>query len=190
MEDGLITYQGDTTMAINRYLSDKQQITDDNDEIPDDFSEYGTGEAKFRKISILSSNNQQKRRFFFSEEINIVFELEVFKDLPSVTIGWKLVNNFGETIMMDPLDKTFSAFSLEKKKYRFRVKLNEVLLPGEYYITLTISQYGSGSGIDFVPMVKSFEILKESVSKVVGYPWDTVHGYSIPKTEWKQEIIE
>jgi lipopolysaccharide transport system ATP-binding protein len=189
LRDGQITFQGESTQAINLYLSEKWKSQDGSDHIPPEFSEYSTGEAKFKKLALCNSKNEPKQKFFFGEELQIIFDLEVFENLSSVSIALLLVNNFGETIFINPLDNSFSSNSFDVNTYRFTVKMNEILMPGEYYLTLSISQFGSGSSIDYVPMIRKIEILRESVSDVDGYPWATIHGYSSPKADWKIKIL-
>jgi hypothetical protein len=59
-------------------------------------------------------------------------------------------------------------------------------MPGDYSLGLSVSNFHSGNSIDYIDSFYRFKVLKETENNKSEYPWNTIHGYTIPKTNWKK----
>ena len=115
--------------------------------------------------------------------------MDVKKDISDASVGVHVKSVFGDTIMMIAPDENYKAIALKEGKYQFKVILNDVLMPGEYSFDLSISQYSTGSDIDFLESVGKIQVHKDSLDHKLDYPWATVHGYFKPTADWEIKKI-
>lgn len=189
MHHGKLINIGETTDIISEYLSDNNNKFSGDGIIPDNLSLHGTYEAKFKKMLIRNILGETQSSFSFGEKFKVELELEVKRDLKDVFIGIFLLNVYGEKIAMDLLDKNYKSFSLNKGIYRFTIQMDDLLMPGDYSFGMTISNFFSGTDIDYVESFSTLKIIKESINRDLNYPWSTVHGYFRPQSNWITEKI-
>ena len=186
LKDGKIKEAGVTSKIVESYLGENRNVQLTG-EIPNDFyRQYATGEAYFRKIVIKDLQDNTIDKLGFSQPFRVVLELEVLKDLKNVMINVNLGTTLGQPILyaVEKNDSGYSTKDFNKGKYVVEVKFNLKLLPGNYSFTLGINYLANGTTIDWVENVFFISVDKIGYSKNENYPWDAVHGYIEPVTEW------
>ncbi|MBS1652585.1 MAG: ABC transporter ATP-binding protein [Bacteroidetes bacterium] len=189
LEHGKSIGYGSTNDMIARYLSSPSLINDSEGNIPPDVSLHGTGEAKYKKLQLLTLNKKAQKEFWFKEKFIIKIQLEVLKNIQNVIATIIIVNSMGEAITMAVDNEFFKPSSFEKGNYEFEIIFEERLLPGDYSIGLGISYFHTGTDIDYIESFSNFKILKEAETKDMEFPWTTVTGHILLKTNWQIKKI-
>lgn len=184
MENGRLRSIGETDSIIAEYLSGNRSEGPNSDLIPPDLSIYHTGEAKFKRASVLNSRNEKVKELEFLEKFKVEVEVEMVKDVFETALMLFIVNSYGERIMMSVENDKFKPVSLTKGTHLINIDFNEQLMPGSYSLSLSIAHYHSGAAIDFIESFYPFTVSKESKTENMEYPWATIHGYIRPKTKW------
>jgi lipopolysaccharide transport system ATP-binding protein len=190
MNQGRLVSIGETSEIISEYLSAANNSYAGDGLIPSGTSSHGTGEARFKKLLLKNRDMIPQNEFYFGESIGVEIELDVYEDIPGALIGLHLLNMYGEKMSMDIPDKSYKPYPLKSGKYKFKVTLSDVLMPGNFSFGLSLSHFSSGSDIDVIETFAAFKILKESVNKDMDYPWLTVHGYFRPNSIWEIEKMK
>ena len=186
LENGYVKNIGDADTIIGEYFScGINLLTDNPSEIPNTLSTYNTGEAKFKRASVLSSNKKETNELDFLEKFYVNMRLDVFKHLNDVALSVYIVNQYGDRILMAVENELYKPISFLEGQHNIEVMFEEELMPGNYSIGFSISYFHTGSSIDYVESFYPFSVKKESREKNMEYPWATVHGYVRPKTKWK-----
>jgi lipopolysaccharide transport system ATP-binding protein len=190
MQHGSVVNFGDTEQIIAQYMKSEVSGQEEGSEIiPEGLSKINTGEAKFKKAYIINEQKTKAIHLQFTEKMTAMIELETHKDLSEVAILVHVVNQFGERILTANNDVHYKPTSLEKGKYGISVEFDEYLMPGNYSLGLSISNYHTGSAIDVIESFFPFTVSKESQTKNFEYPWATIHGYVKPKINWNIKKI-
>ncbi len=188
LNKGEVQAVGVTTDIINKYLTSHNTVSNTDGLIPDGLRLHGSGEAKFISLRPFDLERNWRNEFSFREKISLSINLQVFKSLPEVSINVFLVNVYGERVLMFNSDPNFKPISINQKGiYTLTLGINETIMPGEYSFGLAISNYQSGSDIDFIETFSNIRIKSEAVDTNFSYPWGTVHGYVQPRCEWQIE---
>ena len=156
--------------------------------MPIEVSLSGSGEIRYTRF-LTCKEGMACQEFFFGEKPTMLIEVEVFTAVVAAAVGIHLVSIYGDTITMMTPDLHYKPISLKKGKYQFEILINEVLMPGEYYFNLSLSQHHSGGDIDFIESVGTLRVLRDSIDEQLDYPWATVHGYYRANSEWKIKRI-
>ena len=187
MKNGSIIAIGETNAMIGAYLASTiEKAINDNGVIPDNRSNYNTGEAKFKKAFIRNKIGEMSKEIYFMESFQVFFELESEKDLSEIVITVFIVNAFGENVLMTINNEHFKPSELNKGIHQYEITFDEHLMPGEYSLGLAISNYHTGNSMDYIDSFYPFKVLKETSDNKLEYPWSTIHGYTLPKTTWKK----
>jgi len=186
MENGMVTKKGQTDFVITEYFNSNARSTNEiSNIIPNDLSLHNTGEAKFKKACIINEVGNTTSKIGFMEPLLVNVELEVLKKIIDVSISLFIVNQFAETVIMATENKFYKPSSFNKGIYNIAVNFTEKLMPGNYSIGLAISFFHTGSSIDYIESFFQFTVSKESIKNNLEYPWQTVHGYILPETNWE-----
>lgn len=183
LDKGKIQRIGETNNVISEYLSAYVPLKSHDGNILEGLSLHGTGEARFTRFLPIK-NGIGCNEFFFGEKPKCLIELKVKKDIPNAALAIMIISIYGETIAMATPDKYYKSIKLGEGKYRFEVVFNDILMPGDYSFSLSIAENNSGGSIDFIESAGSIKILKESISKDLDYPWNVVHGFYKPSSNW------
>lgn len=184
LDKGKIQKIGQTGDVISQYLSAYVPEKSDEGYIDKGLSLNGTGEARFTRF-LPVKNNTGCTEFFFGEKPKCLIELQVDKEITSAALSLMIVSIYGETIGMTTPNMNYKPIELSKGKHRLEVLLNDTLMPGNYSFNLLIAEHNSGASIDFLESVGSIRILKDSIKKDMDYPWDVIHGYYKPNSDWE-----
>lgn len=188
MKHGQVHFTGNIQETIQKY-NQRSDIMDYTQNIPDDFSTYNTGEAKFRKISIINSKNESVTEVLYKSPIKVLLELEIFREIPDAILDIKICSTEGENI-------TFSCTTFEgiekihltKGLHQFECVLDNHLVPNSYAFTIGI-HYSRGDSIDYIERIYPFTILKMAENKSDDYNLPWTHGYMVGKSSWKHNPI-
>ncbi len=186
LKHGQIQEIGSTSKVIESYLSENKNVQLTG-EIPADFyRQYTNGEAYFRKIVIKDSDENIIDKLAFNQPFKVALELEAIKDLKNVMININVGTTLGQPVLyaVDKKGPVYVGRDLNKGKHTIEAKFNTRLLPGNYSFTIGISYLANGSTIDWVENVYFISVDKVGYAKEGNYPWDDVHGYIEPDTNW------
>ena len=177
LNNGTVHKIGEPAEVISEYLSvNRGESKDVTLEIPDHLSTYSNGEAKFVRIELLNSLNSLTRKLFFCENFTLRIKLKVFRNLENVVANIFILNAYGEKIVTYSSGKNFQSMAIEEGLKHIELGCNESLIPGEYSFCLGLSYHNTGSAIDYIESVYSFEVLKDSRDGTFDYPWVTRNG--------------
>jgi lipopolysaccharide transport system ATP-binding protein len=185
MKQGQVVNIGNTDEIIGEYLLGETSSGDHSSgHIPEKLSIYSTGEAKFKKAQVLNDKGEVTSQLDFTSNFSFDLELEVFKALENISISVYVVNRYGERVIMSNNHEKYLPMSIQPGEYRLMVDFDEVLMPGNYSIGMSIAHFQTGNAIDYIESFYPFTVNKESVTRNFEYPWLNVHGYIKPKTKW------
>ncbi len=188
MKHGQVHFFGSTNDTLDQYLK-RADYTDYSQDIPDDFSTYNTGEAKFRRITVLNHKQEPTTDVLYKSPIKVMLELEVFKEIPDAVVDIKVANIESQNITyhatsFEKIEKLY----LHKGKHKFECVLENSLLPNNYTFTIGV-HYSRGDSIDYIEGIYPFNVLKYAENKENDYPLAWVHGYILGKTIWKHTAL-
>lgn len=186
LKNGQIKESGITSNIIESYLGENKKIQLTGD-IPGDFYRpFANGEGYFRKILIKNLQNVSIDRLAFNQPFKVVLELEALKDLKNVMININLGTTLGQHILyaVEKEETAYVSKNFSAGKHTIEASFNVRLLPGNYSFTVGISYMANGHSIDWVENICFITVDKIGYNKNENYPWDSVHGYIEPETEW------
>ena len=191
LQNGQVLKSGLIEPVITEYLAENKKIAETG-EIPDDFKRvYGNGDARFRKVYITDYDNNVMKQLPFGEKFKIHLEFDAMKDLSESTVSVMIGTTSGENFMYST-DKNYNIHeskNFAKGKHKIEIEVDAKLLPGNFYITAGISIAKSGFTLDWVENVYMITVDKIGLNKGEDYPWDTVHGYVEPATNWNYKFL-
>ncbi|MCX8081226.1 MAG: ABC transporter ATP-binding protein [Bacteroidia bacterium] len=188
LKNGLLEYADFTDKVVEKYLRDNHWANLENivSDIPENLSLYFTGEAKFKKCYLVNEKNELTNQLQFKERFSVILELDVYQDLYDIISSVFIINQYGEKITMSVSDERFKPMSLKKGKNIIKIHFKDIhLMPGSYSLGFIVAFFKTGNCIDYIESFYPFTVLKESIDKNFEYPWETIHGYFIPETEWE-----
>jgi ABC-type polysaccharide/polyol phosphate transport system ATPase subunit len=188
LEKGKIQSIGKTVDVISQYLSAYVPEKSDEGFIDRGLSLIGNGDAWFTRF-LPVKNNTGCTEFFFGDKPKFLIELQVDKEITNAALALMIVSIYGETIGMANPNISYKPIELSKGKYRLEIVLDDTLMPGDYSFNLSIAEHYSGASIDFIESVGSIKILKDSIDKGIDYPWNVIHGYIKPNSQWEIKKI-
>ena len=189
LKNGILTNSGNTEDIIIDYLapvksSDVKKIF--QDEVPSALSLYSTGEAKILKAVVLNIAGKPVTSLKFREKFQIKLVLKVNKSIENISIMAGVISRFGEEVLFScSKDEMYSYVNLNEGTYDIFISQNINLMPNYYSLYFGIYYFNSGSAIDHVENFYDFVVEKETEDGKFEYPWDTVHGYVEPISNWK-----
>ena len=187
LEKGCLTGYGPTNEIIAKYFSGDQARSDNEDgSIPENMSLHNTGEGRFTFVKLKDKEGVYKKELYFKENFSVQFKFKAEKELNDVSLSVFIVNSYGENILMSNESSKYKPQNYPTGENEFEVEVNEFLMPGNYSIGLALSYYHTGSSIDHIESICEFKVFKEAKAKDFEYPWATVHGYTVPHTNWKK----
>lgn len=177
LQNGQVAHTGNVHEVVQTYLSKNKLLSLDGT-IPDGVFRSGTGEAKFREIQLLNDSHQSVNTIYYKQDISLKLTMEAFTDIPSLLIAVHILNSEGDKIGMvlsrdshnDP------ALKVEKGKSTIFASITNNLLPGKYSFNIALALFPSGSDVDFIENICSFEVLELAQHKEGHFKW-TNHGY-------------
>jgi lipopolysaccharide transport system ATP-binding protein len=191
MEKGRLTRIGEPASIISQYLNSDVALQNTGDGlIHDSIPKFSNGETKFRKLQTLNRKMQFVNEFYFKEKITLKIGLQVNKHLENVTLNVFVVNSYGETILMAQDNDRYLPSVLEAGMHEISIGLEEFLMPGDYSIGLLIAHFHTGSTIEYIESFGNFKVHKQTENGEMEYPWATIHGYTVPRTNWTRTIIK
>ncbi len=183
LESGKVTKEGYINEVVDAYLS-KDFVQSQT--IPGDASTYCSGQAKFRKVQLISPSGKSVNSFFFREIVTIRLTLEVFEKINNSLILVVINSSEYEPVIYSTHGSEFyTPMDFEPGCYVVEIEYDMVLLPKKYFITLNLATMKDGASIDYVENVYSFMVDSFGAQNGIEYPWHTVHGYVQPKTKWR-----
>ncbi|MBL7912858.1 MAG: ABC transporter ATP-binding protein [Bacteroidia bacterium] len=191
LKNGKLLKTGTTKDIVEEYLNDGKHLKSDGT-IPNDFyREISTGEAFFRKITLTDLNDNSLSRFAFNQPFKVKLILETIKQIKDVVINVNITTSLGEPILfsVDSKNSKYLTRTFDEGKHEIDIAFDLKLLPNNYKLTIGLYYFEDGVTIDWLENIYQFKIDKISYNTNEDYPWDTVHGYIEPETNWSYKKI-
>lgn len=179
IKDGKIKMEGtpkDVHLEYLDYMSNERMIQQEKEQAEEDAAaqtagensgedkeklgkRYGTGAAKFTKVSLHNNEGEEKRSVKTGEALVLDLSYEVKEKVVDAVFGFGIFRSdglwcYGTNTRIDRLDN----FDIEKDG-RFVVTLPNVnLIPGKYWLDVTI-EYGEGNPVDYYKEAIKFEVV-------------------------------
>ena len=120
-----------------------------------------SGEVRITNIQLIDENNVKRKVFKTYDDLEFIFEYEVYKSLEATNIGISISRNDGLCCYgISTWEDDMGFFSL-KSKGEFRLRFPQIhLLPGHYYVSIGIEDNKKNS-IDFVDRACEFDIYSD-----------------------------
>lgn len=183
LEQGTVKFYGDINQTISKYFETDLAFTEKG-VIPDSFARYNTGQAKIKTIQLIGEANKATSEVFYNEPLNFKLVVEVYQKIPDALLDIKILSKDGIIISHSiNLGDNLAPFSLDIGTHEFKVKIDNMLHPDYYNITVGI-HYSSGATIDYLEHIYDFEVL--NIGKTGDYGFNWKHGYIKIKSEWQK----
>lgn len=193
LKNGVLKFYGKTNEVIEKYLFENQWTDSIKiiTEIPENLSTYHTGEAKFKRCELFNEKNELTNELDFLEPFKVKLWLDAFQNLEGVNLSLYVVNQYGERIIMSVASENYKPVNLNRGINELTIDFKNLsLMPGKYFLSFSIAYYNTGSSIDFIERFFPFSVRKESLKRNLEYPWETIHGYIRPDSQWTITLLE
>lgn len=183
MHNGEIIDKGVIHHITDKYINMFRQKESD-DTIPENASLYYTGEAKLRSVHIVDENNKKIKKIYYRQKFIINVRFEVYKIINDGFISVGISTKDGVSVIyLESHDYTGYPLKLDKGISEIGVEMPVTLLPGEYYVWLSLSHM-NGKTIDWVENVYDFSVMTITKNSKDHYLWDKSHGVLKFDTNW------
>jgi lipopolysaccharide transport system ATP-binding protein len=185
LENGFVKMDGRIDEVTDAYMSRDFKLSET---IPESASSSCNGQAKFRKIQVVSASNESLSELFFRQSASIVLELEVFEQINSAYVSIIINSSDGDPVIFSTHGPGYQPRDFTPGVHLIKIEFDVVFMPKKYFITLSMATADKGASIDYVENVYSFTVDSIGFEKGSDYPWQTVHGFIEPKTKWTFEL--
>jgi lipopolysaccharide transport system ATP-binding protein len=156
--------------------------------IPDNWSLYNTGEAKFKTFAIINQNDEQVDEVYYLEDIKLRLTVEIFKPIKSAILDVKIMTMEGTYITYATTNFAgIKQIALEKGEYTFDVLIENRIVPGNYSFTIGI-HHADGTTIDYVQQIGNITISNIAKHKM-DYTLNWTHGFIINQSKWTSKQL-
>ena len=186
LKKGQLMMMGDVEDTIVEYLAENR-IVGETGIIPHDFyRKYSSRQAFFRKLYITGVDNNASREIPYNQPFKIIIELEAHEEIKDTLINVFIGTPTGEKIafLADCSNEIYRPRSFSPGIHTIEIEVAIKLLPLTYTLSAGISFLHDGLTIDWVENVFSFHVSKIGLKKGDDYPWDVIHGFVEPDTNW------
>jgi lipopolysaccharide transport system ATP-binding protein len=185
MKHGRIIKQDNVNEVINEYLSENRVISETGI-IPKDFSRPKVEGAVVTKMVCTSEEGEFRNEFGFGEKIKIEIEFEIEKKINPIALEVLVVTPTGEPLaLMSDLSRLFYNNFINPGLQKLELEIDEQILPGNYSLSIGISDQYSGINYDWLENVFSFKVSNVSKNGAIDYPYTVSHGFINLRSKWK-----
>jgi len=184
INDGEITFTGDTVDAIKHYHSQLSETVTLKDLLSENVSRIGDGRIRFKSISMLNSEEKPSNQIYMGEDITIKIGLKVNQGIKEPRIAIYFKNQLGQTIFRPFTWEEEKDFSQITDNCEIICKIPKLsLMQGRYYLNIWIGEYNRPS--DFIESVLSFDVLGKDVFGTGRQPDHRYGGVVFVEHEWE-----
>jgi lipopolysaccharide transport system ATP-binding protein len=184
LDAGRVVADGPVDEVIERYMGLARKPSPGG-VIPADATRSGTGEARFRRVEVLTDDGRTADELYFGQHFRVRMTVEVMESVGPVVAGVVITTLDGTAVACSfSTDRGVATFSLAQGWHSLEVDLDLTLLPRTYSIALALSRT-DGYEIDFVQYAVSFASLNVAETGTDAYPWPTLHGYVRAQASWR-----
>ncbi len=184
LNNGRMEYSGNVYATVEKYIEKNISAASDGT-IPEGAGIGNIGKGRFTRSYITNDQGQRVSELYFKQPFNIHLELDIRKALKNTLISVMITSAEGEAVAYAaPTDVGYRSLDLEPGHYAIDVAFDVTLLPKHYSLNVGLVYFSTGETIDYVERSYEFNVSNLGVKQELTYPWDTVHGYVEPKTEW------
>jgi lipopolysaccharide transport system ATP-binding protein len=191
LENGKLSKSGKADEVVKHYLALNSVIATTG-VIPSEYhSGYGSGEAKFKKLTLTSDDNIVVSELHFGQELKVGIELGVNKPVKNCTLGIIIGNEEVHRLIFikDNGYSFHSSHNFEPGTHEIGVNVNCRLMPGKYFLSAILFETKGGYTIDFVENVFSFSITHTGWERNMDLPEYISHGQVEAESKWKYHLI-
>jgi lipopolysaccharide transport system ATP-binding protein len=184
LDAGRVTADGQVDQVVDRYLSFSRTPQSDA-QIPSHALRSGTGEARYRRVEILTVAGEPVSELYFGQRFRVRMTLEVVKPTGPVVAGIVVAALDGtEVACAFSTDRGAGAYAFTPGWYTVEVELDIALVFRTYSLVLTLNRT-DGYDVDWVQQTISFNVLNVAETGTDAYPWGALHGYVRAQSMWR-----
>lgn len=189
LRNGIIQFSGNTTDAVDLYLSDGVNVSETGVIPPGMKRNYAIGSARFTKVQLINAREEVHKEFYYGEPIKMEIKLEVISEMKDYSLAVMIGTLDGQRVLYselnsDQISDTDLPQVLITGEHIIEMQINTPLLPGAYSTYLGVS-FLNGKNQDWVERVYDFHVNKTGFIKDQYYRWPESHGYVLNRTNWK-----
>ena len=189
LDKGKIIKEGnnrDVISAYTSYMSSKFEYTGDTSYVGS-MTRWGTGEAKFERIEILSTNGRKKNEFRAGEEIIIRLEYKTYEKINSPIFRIIISNSDGIEIFSSHYSKDrVGRYSVDGRGI-LECLINTISMrPGNYYVTVDLVVELDGLSYDRIGRAAVFVINRRTEKGIDKYECYSPRGIIDMPHEWRK----
>ncbi len=185
LKNGLIDFEGETNEAINIYLN--AGLKGHFGIVPDDYprNDWVKGKAYFREVWFKNLNNENVEVIKYLDPVIVDCSVESFENIRGLSLLVMFGNSDCDIISYSAsYQKNNNMYvNLNKGNNHFRIKVEQSLLPGKYFLNITILNI-DGYPLDGVYRYGEFTVSNYTESGVQ-YPWSKAIG----KVTFQSELL-
>lgn len=185
LKNGKVAFYGDTSEAIEKYISGESHNTSTEKMIETHMRNKGGELVQFEQSKIASVDNELKKYFFIGEEIRLDIK---FKSMASQKLSfWVIIfDSQGIAVYSSHQRDYEKLYDIESGMYNFTYTTKGLdLMPGRY--TFTAGAFDQNiKFLEWIDECQDFEVTNNFIS---GKVFDGRWGYVNLKAEWKIEKL-
>ena len=157
-------------------------------EIGPQVARSGSGEARLRKVSLLSDQGDLIESVRYGQPFTVAIEIEAERSIPEAVFSVRISSGEGIPLLVaNSIDGDGTPQSLERGVSEIRVRINATLLPGEFAVDASITNHATGMAIDWVDRAISVSAINAALpGSEKLYPLEAVHAPVRANAEWSQ----
>jgi len=171
--------------AYVQYMQQKSEFINDCKFIGQQ-TRWGTGEIKFKNVSLLNFNNQEVDSFSVEDEIKVKLEFETNKKIKSPTFWVGIINDDEVKVAGVYYNKERVGDYFVEGEGSLECFLKKILLrPGKYHLMVGVYDEYCSIAYDRIGKIKSFNVVsnyQDNFKKYSGYGADGVVDI---ENDWK-----
>lgn len=185
LENGRIVSIGETRKVVNGYLKNIEFLKT-NEDISKAKRAIASDYLKFARLTILNSKGEKSRTICFREtfEVDIVFK--VLRPIEEARIGVTIWTPDGIGISTTHhTDGGLKILSLREGLYNISTRIENLLIPGNYILSVGAHDLRTSHGLDFVPEAATFTV--SAVSEKGTYLHDPYNrSFTYLPAQWRE----
>ena len=182
LQHGQVIADGPVSDVVDQYLQRAPDASDDGT-LADDVERVGTGEARIRRVQLLSPQGGSIRELFLGQPVRIRFEFDVYQELTDAHFEVNIGSRDGIQVCVTHRDLDETPVALPIGSHAVEAEVDACLLPGRYRVGTSLYR-DNGYAIDSIEHTISFEVLRMPEHDGRHYRWGEVRGFVRPRTRW------
>jgi lipopolysaccharide transport system ATP-binding protein len=187
LRDGRVTAIGDVNEVIEQYIQ-LALPSCGGEFIASSESSCGTGEAKAKRVAVLTPAGVLTDKLYFGQPVRIRVVGEARKAISDMAIEIGIASRDGQPIAFAcNMDYQRSPIQVPRGNFTVDTLLDIILFPGRYTVAVGF-HYSNGPSLDYCERTAEFTVLNVSEDGADRYRWEPVRGYLRAEASWQYQF--